>query len=124
MSAKILLSIVELGGYPNFSLLYQQAGYQVTQVNHMRKALKLVTQLVPQVIVAEFNVQPDFRERTSNLESLFATVQNLPQRPFIVVLYETQDQRQLQALRTRYDFFHELAFPFEHAALRALLERA
>lgn len=106
-----LLSIVELGGYPNLAPVYRQAGFRVSQVATMRKALKQLKQDPPQVIVAEFNVQPDFRERTSNLESLLATVQGLPEKPRVLVLFEIQDQAQLDKLRERFDFFQPLAFP-------------
>ena len=36
---KLLLSIVELGGYPNFTPLYQELGYEVAIETRMRKAL-------------------------------------------------------------------------------------
>jgi hypothetical protein len=35
----LLLSIVELGGYPDFAPLYQRAGYRVVVERNMRKAL-------------------------------------------------------------------------------------
>lgn len=34
-----LLAIIEQGGYPNFTPLYEQAGYQVVVERSMRKAL-------------------------------------------------------------------------------------
>lgn len=44
-SNKQLLSIVEVGGYPNFSLLYQQAGFEVETAKTMRKALGILKKL-------------------------------------------------------------------------------
>ena len=67
-----LLSIVELGGYPNLSGRYSAAGYQVIAASSMRKALALLKRHRPEVVVAEFNYQSDFRDRTSNLETLMA----------------------------------------------------
>ncbi len=32
-----LLSIIELGGYQNFSQLYQQSGFEVTHARSVRK---------------------------------------------------------------------------------------
>jgi hypothetical protein len=119
--SKHLLAIVELGGYPDFSPLYRDMGYRVTLVTLMRKAIKQIKQLQPDIVVAEFNYQPDFRERTSNLESLFATVQNLAQQPKIIVLYETLHQPQLDKFRARFDNFEALPFPIDEGKLRALL---
>ena len=77
-ASRTLLSITELGGYPNFTPLYENAGYAVTSVVSVRKALGLIKQSCPDVMVAEFNFQSDFRDRTSSLESLLAVVQRKP----------------------------------------------
>ena len=66
-----LLAVIEIGAYPNFAPLYQRLGYAVTIERSMRKALSAAKKLKPAVIVAEFNYQSDFRDRTSSLESLF-----------------------------------------------------
>ena len=79
-----LLSVTELGGYPNFAPLYESAGYAVTSVVSVRRALGLLKTLQPDVVVAEFNYQSDFRDRTSSLESLLAVVQRSPQTRVIV----------------------------------------
>jgi hypothetical protein len=84
-----LLSIIELGGYPNFTPLYQQAGYAVESVTSVRKALGLLKKIHPDVIVAEFNFQSDFRDRTSSLESLLAVVQRSPKTK-VIVFYENE----------------------------------
>ncbi len=118
---KTLLSIIELGGYPNFAPMYEQLGYQVKVAQQMRKALKYVKNLQPTAIVAEFNYQPDFRERVSNLESLFATLQSLPDMPNIVVFYELPHQAAVQKLQQRYDVFQALSYPVNEAQLRACL---
>ena len=71
---RTLLSIIELGGYPNFTAVYQQAGFTVESVASVRKALGLLKKINPDVIVAEFNFQSDFRDRSSSLESLLAVL--------------------------------------------------
>ena len=83
MSAKrpSLLAIVELGGYPNFTSLYARLGFEVEFVNSQRRAQAKLKKSVPDVIVAEFNFQSDFRDRTSNLESLMARLQGGAQEP-------------------------------------------
>ncbi|HED15651.1 MAG TPA: hypothetical protein ENI64_02350 [Gammaproteobacteria bacterium] len=72
---KILLAITELGGYPDFRAEYGQAGYDLVAVNSMRKAISALKKQSPALIVAEFNFQSDFRDRSSNLESLLAVTQ-------------------------------------------------
>ena len=69
---KRLLAIIEMGGYPNFMPLYQSLGFSVEVVNSMRKARSALKKETPDVIVAEYNFQSQFRDRTSNLETLMA----------------------------------------------------
>ena len=57
---KSLLSIIELGGYPNLSPLYKKHGYEPIVVYSMRKALVALKKMKPAVVVAEFNYQSDF----------------------------------------------------------------
>jgi hypothetical protein len=117
---KLLLSIVELGGYPNFTPLYQQLGYEVVIETRMRKALGMLKKRVPDVIVAEFNFQSDFRDRTSSLESLLAVVQRLPVTR-VIVFYEQEFSPQFEKLRARLPVHYSLAFPIEEPALRTAL---
>ncbi len=117
-----LLSIIELGGYPDFKLLYQRAGYEVESVASVRKALGLLKKLDPDVIVAEFNFQSDFRDRTSSLESLLAAVQRAP-KTRVIVFYEKEHEHQLVKLTSRFPIHDSLAFPIDTARLEASLRR-
>jgi hypothetical protein len=65
---KSLLSIIELGGYPDLSSVYKKHGYEPIVVYSMRKALTALKKVKPAVVVAEFNYQSDFRDRTSSLK--------------------------------------------------------
>ncbi|MCK7583313.1 MAG: hypothetical protein MZV65_52385 [Chromatiales bacterium] len=96
-----LLAIIEIGAYPNFAPLYQKAGYEVVQERAMRKALASVRKLRPAVIVAEFNYQSDFRDRTSSLESLFSVVQTLPGTR-VIVFYDAEQTHQFERVRSRF----------------------
>jgi hypothetical protein len=115
-----LLAIIEIGAYPNFAPLYEQAGYAVTIERSMRKALPQVRKLRPAVIVTEFNYQSDFRDRTSSLESLLAVVQTLPQTR-IIVFYEAEQAHQFERLRTRFPIHAALTYPIDPARLTAAL---
>jgi len=120
--AKLLLSIVELGGYPDFSCLYRELGYEVSVETRMRKAIGFLKKRKPDVIVAEFNFQSDFRDRSSNLESILAVVQRSPDIR-VLVFYEKEFSPQFEKLRARLPVHQALAFPVEESALRdSLLE--
>lgn len=109
---KSLLAVIELGGYPNFTSLYAHAGYTVTTVNSVRKALAALRKAPVDMVVAEFNFQSDFRDRTSSLESLLAVIQTRPGAR-AVVFYEPESAHQLEKLRARFPFITCLVFPIE-----------
>jgi DNA-binding NtrC family response regulator len=116
-----LLSIIELGGYPNFAPLYLEAGFEVLAVRSLRKALAAMKKTHPKVIVAEFNYQSDFRDRTSNLESLLAAVQRRPKTK-VIVFYESQYLHQFERVRSRFSIYAALSYPIDADALRAHLK--
>ena len=121
--ARTLLSIIELGGYPDFTPLYQQAGFAVVTERSVRKAIGLLKNTRADVIVAEFNFQSDFRDRTSSLESLLAVIQRTPQTK-IIVFYEREQEHQLDKLRARFPLFDALTYPVDTQRLQAALGRA
>ena len=118
---RLLLSIIELGGYPNFRQLYESLGYAVVTETRMRKAIVFLKRHTPDVIVAEFNFQSDFRDRTSSLESLLAVVQRLPETR-VIVFYEEEFAPQFAKLRARLPVHHALAFPVDEDQLRSVLD--
>lgn len=122
-SKPVLLSIIELGGYPDFKPLYRQAGYEVESVASVRKALSLLKQTQSDVIVAEFNFQSDFRDRTSSLESLLAAVQRLPKTK-VIIFYENEHAYQLAKLTARFPIHEALPYPIDPAKLEQSLHRA
>lgn len=122
MSAEqpLLISVVELGGYANFTPLYQRLGYRVETVNTGRKAISLLKKQQPEVVVAEFNYQFSFRDRTSNLESILAVIQP-SEACRVVVFYDPQVQEILDQVRERFPNFIPLAYPVDEAQLEAAL---
>ncbi len=81
----------------------------------MRKAMAVVRKEKPDVIVAEFNYQSDFRDRTSTLESLLATVERMQQSDAknikVIVFYEKEYQHQLQKLQAMFTNFDAIPYP-------------
>jgi len=128
VTSNILLSITELGGYPDFSELYQKNGFQVESVNSMRKAVRSLKLNRPSVIVAEFNFQSDFRDRTSSLETLMAAMQQMQQQQMpevkLIIFYEKEYLHQFEKLRQRFKFHAEIAYPIDPDVLSAALNAA
>ena len=118
----VLLSIVEIGGYPDFSRLYESFGYRVVKTETVRKAVKLIRQHKPAVMVAEFNFQSDFRDRTSSLETLLSSTQGVTDASMIV-FYEQEFAPQYQRFLHSFDVDASLTFPVDEAQLRTALER-
>lgn len=117
---RTLLSIVELGGYPDFSALYRQHGYAVETITTGRKAISRLRQGGFQVVVAEFNYQNEFRDRTSSLESILATVQGVAGMK-VIVLYHPGEQEQLERLRARFADFIALPQPVTREVMDSML---
>lgn len=115
-----LLSIIELGGYPDFSTIYRQHGFKPVMVNSMRKAIRQLKNTAPAVVVAEFNYQTDFRDRTSSLESLMAVLQRLPDTQ-VIIFYEEHFRPQLQRVLDRFPVLAILPFPVDTEKLHAVL---
>lgn len=116
----VLLSITELGGYPDFTSLYESLGYQVEKTDSVRKAVKLIRSKKPSVMVAEFNFQSDFRDRTSSLETLLSSTQGVTDASMIV-FYEKEFEPQYQRFLQTFSVAASLTFPVDEAELRSAL---
>jgi DNA-binding NtrC family response regulator len=117
-----LLAIIELGGYLNLLPLYRRLGFDVEVVNSQRKARSVLKKSVPDVIVAEYIFQSDFRDRTSNLETLMAVLQRHPEVK-VVVFYLPEQVDKLAILEARFPLFAKVAFPISAEKVeRVLLE--
>ena len=114
---KFLLALTELGGYPDFSELYKEAVFQVESVDSMRKALRSFKKNSYDVIVAEFNFQSDFRDRTSSLETLMAVVQQMDSVK-VIIFYEKEYEHQFEKLRAHFSFHAELPYPIDNQKLK------
>jgi hypothetical protein len=118
-----LLSVIELGGYPNFNGLYARLGYEVITEWSVRGALAALRKQSVAVVVADFFCQRDFRDRVSNLESLLAALQRLPQTR-VVVIYPPDDQATLDRVRMRFSIHSALSLPVTAQMMEAALRSA
>lgn len=117
----ILLSILEIGGYPDFSKSYSALGYEFKQVESMRKGIKYIKKNQVDVVVAEFNYQSDFRDRTSQLETLMAVLQPKPEIK-VVVFYDKEQSHQLKRLTNRFDKLVCLPYPVMSAHIEQAIK--
>ena len=117
---KSLLSVIELLGYPNLRPLYERLGYRVQSEFAVRRAISALRREKPDVLVADFYFQPDFRDRVSNLESLLASVQSSASVK-VLVLYEAAHQHALDRLLQRFRIDAALTLPVDESRLEALL---
>jgi DNA-binding NtrC family response regulator len=122
-TAPTLLAIIELGGYPNLTPLYRSLGFDVEVVGSQRKAQTALKRRIPDVIVAEYNFQSDFRDRTSNLETLMARLQRHPEVK-VICFYQTEYQHKLDAMTTRFPVFEAIPFPVDPGRVESALRRA
>ena len=118
-----LLAIVELGGYPNLMPLYKRLGFEAELVGSQRKAQAFLKRRIPDVIVAEYNLQSDFRDRTSNLETLMARLQRYPAVK-VICFYQSEYRHKFEDLTARFPVFEAIPFPVEPARVEAALRRA
>ena len=115
-----LLAIIEMGGYPNFMPLYQSMGFTVEVVNSMRKARAALKKETPDVVVAEYNFQSQFRDRTSNLETLMAVLQKHGGAR-VIAFYEKETRHKLDQLTDRFPLHATLTYPVQEEELRDAL---
>ena len=116
--AKQLLSVVEFLEHSKLATVYKQLGFAVNTEWQVRKAIALMRKWQPDVIVADFYFQSDFRDRLSNLESLLASAQPLVNTK-ILVLYEPQNQAVLDKVRSRLRMDATLTMPINQTELQS-----
>jgi hypothetical protein len=119
----ILLWVVELGGYPDLTTLYQALGYEVVRVEGVRKALSALKRLDPQVVVAEFNYAPTYGSRISPVEPLLARLQSHHPMTRVLLFAEPERARHLEALRASFGDLPVLTYPIQVGQIERFLQR-
>ena len=122
--SKKLLFIIEQGGFPVYADEYKKAGYDVTVAQSVRKGLAELKRQSPDLICAEMNCDPNFRDRVSNLEPVLATVQSLHPSTQVIVFVEEENLPKVDILRQRFNIFDALTYPLNMEEILSSLERA
>lgn len=115
-SEKTLLAVIEQGGYPDFTALYEAQGYKVETVKSPRKAISFLKKNSISMLVAEFNFQTDFRDRTSSLESIMASAQHQNNIKVIIFIDQSNKER-FEKVSSRFAIHQTLTFPIDEALL-------
>lgn len=121
MNPPVLLMVNAFIGTASYQPLYQSIGYHVVTEYSERRAISLIKKAPPDVIVADFFHQPDFRDRLSNLESLLATAQRTPATR-ILVFYEPAHENVLDQVRQRLRIDAALPLPVQETELSTTLQ--
>jgi len=117
---KKLLSVIEFIEHAQYPAIYKALGYEVTTEWQVRKAVSQIRKIKPDVIVADFYFQSDFRDRLSNLESLLAATQLLKEIR-VLVFYEPQNEPVLDKVRERMRIDAALPMPATDEAIKTAL---
>jgi hypothetical protein len=118
---KSLLAIIELGGYPNLMPVYKRLGFSAELVTTQRKAKSWLKKQQPDVVVAEYNFQTDFRDRSSNLETLAAVLQRYPQVR-LLVLYPAKHEISFQKFCAYHAVWKAIPFPVTEEKVEQVLQ--
>ncbi|MHB8414547.1 MAG: hypothetical protein ACYDB1_04055 [Acidiferrobacteraceae bacterium] len=121
---KVLLFIIERGGYPVCAERFTRLGYRVIVERSMRKALALLKSASPDVVIAEFNFGPRYGDRISNLEPLFARIETGLRAMRVIALADAEYWHHLETLRERFPVFDTLMHPVTEDRLVDCVSRA
>lgn len=121
MTPRRLLAIVELGGYPNLLPLYQKLGFKADWVTSQRKARNYLKQQQPDLVVAEYNYQTDFRDRSSNLETLAAVLQRYPEVK-LLVFYPREHETYFEKFCQQHSVWRAIRFPITPEKVEQVLQ--
>ena len=118
---RLLLSVIETGGFGHLNQVYRKLGYEVEIVPSVREAQAWLKRHRPEALVTEFSFDPGFRDRMGNLESLLAAVQRNAPDCRAIVLIEKSHLPRLEPVKARYPIHGVLTFPVDADELERLL---
>lgn len=116
-----LLAVIEFLAHTSLKPLYERLGFSVTSEFTVRKAIAAVRKQKPDVLVADFFHQSDFRDRVSNLESLLAALHGGPEVK-VLVYYDAAHQHALDKVRQRFRIDAAYTLPVNEAQIEVLLQ--
>lgn len=118
---KQLISLTSFGTSPALLKVYEQQGYQVSPTKTLRKALSLIKQLSPDVVVAEFIYAPTYGSQLSNFESLFAAAQAYAPEARFIALVHKDDLAHLEKVVSESNPCEILVYPVTGESMNSCL---
>lgn len=117
-----LLFVIEFGGFPLNLDIFKKSGYEVLFASSVRKALPLLKQHQPDLLVAEFNYTSQFRDRDSNLDTILNQLQSHSPGTRVIAFVEEEQRDHFERLRSRFDSIKGCLYhPFESSQLEDLV---
>ncbi|MBT4837072.1 MAG: hypothetical protein HON94_06970 [Methylococcales bacterium] len=126
MTNKTLLSIIESPSHPNFTDLYQQLGFQETQLTSIRKANNWLKKQQPDFIIAEFFYAFGNNYsgvHISNLDVLLVSLQKYSPNTKIIILVDKTQAKHVDHLKSIFPLHAVLQFPIAIEQIKSLLSR-
>lgn len=124
MTKPLCLSIVEMGGYPNFDALLNDLDFQSHRVFNMRKAQGWLKKNKPMIVLAEFHFDPDLRDRMSTLESLLASLQCYAPDAKVITFIEKEFRDRLISVQARYpNIYAAIDYPIDENKLKTVFNQ-
>ncbi len=120
---KKLLFVNEYGLYPELVKALQSSGYAVTVEHMMRKAIKFIQRQNPELVVAEFWHDSQFRDRVGNIESMLAQIEGKHAQTKTIVICDPRWKEYLDKMLVAYEVDAVLMQPVTPEALLAEVER-
>ena len=108
-SAKTILFVTDYGIYPEISRALIASEHDVKIEHLMRKAIKVVKNNPPDLLIAEFFHEPQFRDRISNLESILSQIQRNCKKSKTLLLIYPEHKHWLPQLQEMFNIDSSLA---------------
>jgi hypothetical protein len=124
MSQRVVYSIVESPGHPDFSALYRELGWQELRLSSMRKAISQLRKQAPDVVVAEFfygygNNYAGIN--ISNLDVFLHSLQKYAPQARVIVMVEKAERPYVDKLAELFRLEAVLLQPVSEARMRDAL---
>lgn len=125
MNQKVVYSIVESPGHPDFSALYNQLGWQEIRLGSMRKAISQLHKQPPDVVVAEFfygygNNYAGIN--ISNLDVFLHSLQKYAPQARVIVMVEKAERPYVDKLAELFRLEAILVQPVNESQMREVLD--
>jgi len=108
---KDLLAVFPYGNFTEFDSVCKNLGFNLTTAKSLRKALGVIKNNPPDIIVAEFVFSPTYGSQLSNFESLFAAAQSYAPHACFIALTHPDDMQHIDKIKSKYGCCNVVRLP-------------